>query len=136
MLFSMKELLKWFGVTHFEIFMQLIAWLIFSVLFVLKMDHIMDDSLSWWTIYACLFVCDAFTCYFNVIVYIRQFMEAKYKIAFLRATWSFTQIALLFTAKLLLCYKLEQQKQVSNFEIISPMFIYLVMLLIRACQLH
>lgn len=139
MIFSMKELIRWFGVTTFEIYMQLIAFFIFSILLTLKIDHFIE-SFSWWTIFSPLFITDSLAAYFCTIVFIRQYQEGKYKLAFFRAIWSFNQILLLCLAKLLVCLKLEEppKSDQQKFEVTSLTSIYvlLILLLIRACQLH
>jgi hypothetical protein len=136
MLFTWKEIIKWFGVTLFEIFMILTSVLLYSILFVIKMDGLLSNSFSWWTIHSPLFVCDSLLAYFCAIVFIRQYQEGKYKVALFRAVWSFNQILLLFLSKLLLCFKLEGQKNMTHSEVLSPLFILLILLLIRACRLH
>jgi hypothetical protein len=136
MLFTWKEIIKWFGVTLFEIFMILASLLFYSILFALKMDGLLSNLFSWWTIHSPLFVCDSLLAYFCAIVFIRQYQEGKYKVALFRAVWSFNQILLLFLSKLLLCFKLEGQKNMTHSEVLSPLFILLILLLIRACRLH
>ncbi|XP_054156645.1 transmembrane protein 203-like [Oppia nitens] len=138
MILTFDEIIKWFGVTAFEILMILVSLAIYTVLMTLKVDNIFGsgDWMSWWTVHSPLFVCDALLCYFCIIVFIRQYLEAKYKIAVFRAVWSFNQILLMFLAQLLLCFKLEGQKNLTNSEVLSPIFILLILLLIRACRLH
>ncbi|CAG2183377.1 unnamed protein product, partial [Oppiella nova] len=108
MILSFDEITKWFGVTLFEIFMVLVSLLIYSILLVLKIDTSLGDEwLCWWSVHSPLFVCDALLSYFCIIVFIRQYLDGKYKMALFRAVWSVNQILLLFLSKLLLCFKLE-----------------------------
>ena len=137
MILTFHEIIKWFGITLFEIHMVLVSLLFYSLLLMLKVDAIIGDQwLSWWSVHSPLFVCDALLSYFCVIVFIRQYIDGKYKMALFRAVWSFNQILLLFLAKLLLCFKLEGQKHMTHSEVLSPIFILLILLLIRACRLH
>ena len=133
-MFRLKEVLRWFGVTVFEILMFCIAMTLFSVLLTLKLaGHL--DSASWYIVHAPLFVADALVAYFCLIVLIRQYLERTYRVAIFRAMWSFNQVLLIFLHKLLLCFKLEGQKGITNSEIFSPIFALLILLVIRACQL-
>ncbi|CAG2104740.1 unnamed protein product [Medioppia subpectinata] len=137
MILSFDEIIKWFGVTVFEIFMILVSILIYTILLTLKCDtELGGEWMGWWTVHSPLFMCDALLSYFCIIVFIRQYLDGKYKMALFRAVWSFNQILLLFLSKLLLCFKLEGQKHMTHSEILSPLFILLILLLIRACRLH
>lgn len=134
MIFTLKEIIRWFGVTIFEIVIILAGILIYSILLTLKLDGVLQDS-SWWSIHTPLFIADALSAYFCVIVFIRQYLEGTYKLAVFRAIWSFIQLLLLLLAKLLLCFKLDG-KSMTHSEVLSPIFFLLVLLAIRACHLH
>jgi hypothetical protein len=134
MMFRLKEVIRWFGVTVFEILMFSVALLLYSVLLTFKLSGFLT-SWSWYTIHAPLFIADALIAYFCLIVFIRQYLERTYRVAIFRSLWSFNQIMLIFLHKLLLCLKLEGQKGISNSEIFSPLFALLILLVIRACQL-
>lgn len=136
MLFSLREAGHWFGVTPFEMLMQLIAITVYSLLVALKIEGVGASSLSWWTIHIPLFVCDAFSAYYCIIILIRQHLEGAHKVALFRALWSFNQLVLLFLGKLLLCFKLDGQKHLTHSEVFSPLFFLLLLLVVRACQLH
>jgi len=134
-MFRLKEVIRWFGVTVFEILLFCVALTLFSFLLTFKLSGYLSET-SWYVILAPLFVADAFNGYFCLIVFIRQYIERTYRVAIFRALWSFNQIMLIFLHKLLLCFKLEgQSRQISNSEIFSPLFALLIFLVIRACQL-
>ena len=97
MFFSLRELLRWLGITVFEIWTALVCFTIFTVLLTLKVDtDFGDKSLTWWIVFSPLFVCDALNAYFCVIVFIRMYLDNAYKLALVRAIWSQFMISLLF----------------------------------------
>lgn len=130
-----KDILRWLGVTPFELCMIAVSLTAYGFLLTLKVSTSIFDGFSWWFIHSPLFVCDSFWAYFCTIVLIRQIVNQSYKTAIFRALWSFNQILLVFLFKLLLCFRLEGQKQITRSEISSPLFVLLILLIIRACQL-
>ncbi|XP_077499873.1 transmembrane protein 203 [Amblyomma americanum] len=134
-MFKLKELARWLGMTVFEMFVHLISITLFSVMVVLKLDRAFD--VSWWTVFVSLFICDGLNAYFCVIVFIRQYIEGVYKAGAFRALWSFMQLLLMFLFKLLLCLKAEGQKSGLVYsEVFAPLFILLMLVMVRACHLH
>merc|ERR1712043_9999 len=70
MFFQLRELLRWLGLTVFEIWTALVCFTIFTVLLTLRVDNIVsEDSLNWWIVFSPLFVCDALNAYFCVFVF-------------------------------------------------------------------
>ena len=51
MFLTLNELLRWLGLTAFEIFVALVCFLIFTVLLTLKVEGLIDST-SWWTVNA------------------------------------------------------------------------------------
>lgn len=133
-MFRLKEILRWFGVTVFEILLFCVALTLYSFLLAFKLAGFMPNT-TWYIVHSPLFVADALIAYFCLIVFIRQYLERTYRVAVFRALWSFNQVMLIFLHKLLLCFKLEGQKGITNSEIFSPIFALLILLVIRACQL-
>uniref|UniRef100_T1J7M0 Transmembrane protein 203 n=1 Tax=Strigamia maritima TaxID=126957 RepID=T1J7M0_STRMM len=129
MLFTLKELVKWLGLTAFEIGVTLFSVTIFAVLTVLKYER--GINVNWWTVFVPLFTCDGLNCYFCIIVFIRMYLEGIYKNAAFRAIWSFSIIVLLFVLKLLICQKLEGIHTLSYSEAMTPfcIFLYIVLML-------
>lgn len=153
MFFQLSELLRWLGLTVFEIWVALVCFTAFTVLLTLKVevwtyqpseslrgDDILEQAstVSWWVIFAPLFISDALNAYFCVIVFIRMYLEGSYKAALIRALWSLFMLALLFIFKYLLCQKLSDPDgtKLDYSEVMSPIFILLQLVMIRACQLH
>lgn len=134
MIFTLRELVRWLGLTMIEILLNLLAITVFSVMATLKLEN--QVAMSWWTAFIPLFICDGLNVYFCVIVFIRQHLEGMYKAAALRSSWSFIQLLLVFLFKLLLCLKLEGQKNLVYSEVLSPLFILLMLIMVRACQLN
>jgi len=133
-LLRLKELCRWMNVTPIELFLLLTATLIFSFLTALKLDEVIE--LSWWTLFSLYFVADGMLCYFSVIVFIRQFFRGRYKIAAVRALWSFAQLLSIFALKQLLCSKLDSHKQLTFSEVFTPLYGLLMVLMVRACQIR
>lgn len=133
MIFTLRELVRWLGLTMIEILINVATILAFSVMVTLKLEN--QVSMSWWTACIPLFISDAFNAYFCVIIFIRQHIEGMYKAAALRSSWSFIHLLLVFLFKLLLCLKLEGQKNLAYSEVLSPLFILLMLIMVRACQL-
>ena len=151
MFFQLSELLRWLGLTVFEIWVALVCFTAFTVLLTLKVEvwtYQPSDSLpgddiseqqstvSWWVVFSPLFISDALNAYFCVIVFIRMYLEGSYKAALIRALWSLFMLALLFIFKYLLCQKLSDGTKLDYSEVMSPIFILLQLVMIRACQLH
>ena len=100
MLFRQKELLRWLGVSVFEIWVWLLSLTIFSVLLVLKVriknswkcscicffshfktttfqveEQLLPSETSWFIVFSPLFICDGLNAYFCIIVFIRQYLD-------------------------------------------------------------
>jgi hypothetical protein len=64
-------------------------------------------------------------------------LEGLYKVAMLRATWSFFVLMMLFLFKFLLCQKLSGQGNSNEYSgVLAPIFILLQLIMVRACQMH
>jgi len=160
MFFQLSELLRWLGLTVFEIWTALVCFTAFTVLLTLKVEFwnsastenfgdlsksdtlvyssVEYSTVSWWVVFSPLFISDALNAYFCVIVFIRMYLEGSYKAALIRALWSLFMLALLFIFKYLLCQKLSDPAgtKLDYSEVMSPIFILLQLVMIRACQLH
>jgi len=135
MLFRQEELLRWLGVSVFEIWIWLVCLTVFSVLLVLKIEgFLLPATTSWFLVFSPLFICDGLNAYFCIIVFIRQYLESQLKTALIRAIWSLFVIGLLFVFKFLLCNKLENVSKLDYSEVMSPVFILLQLVMIRACH--
>ena len=85
MFFQLKELLRWLGLTVFEIWVGLLFFTVFTVLLTLKVENVVDSkTLTWWHVFSPLFISDALNSYFCVIVFIRMYLEGQYKSALIR----------------------------------------------------
>lgn len=174
MFFQLRELLRWLGLTVFEILVALVCFTVFTVLLTLKVEggSLFASSdlsgpagpqtwLTWWTVFAPLFVNDALNSYFCIIVFFRMYLEVpgrrrdlsgiadslgltlsisplqgSYKAAFVRVLWSLIMLSLLLIFKYLLCQKLGGDTSLEYSEVMSPVFILLQLVMIRACQLQ
>lgn len=139
MLFSLRELVQWLGFAPFELLLQALALLAASVLLVLKVDGgaAAAAGLSWWGVFAPFFAADGLSTYFTAIVSIRLFQDGEKRLAVLRLFWILTLLSLKFVFEMLLCQKLgEQSHELWYGLIMSPVFILLQLLMIRACRVN
>ncbi|XP_048876429.1 transmembrane protein 203 [Brienomyrus brachyistius] len=138
MLFSLRELVQWLGFATFELFLHLGALLIFSVLVAVRAD-MFSSGMSWWLVFVPLFTADGLSTYFTAIVSIRLHQEGERRLAVLRLLWVLTVLSLKLVCEVLLCQKLADQDQAPNLWfglIVSPLFILLQLLMIRACRVN
>ncbi|XP_076237095.1 transmembrane protein 203 [Calliopsis andreniformis] len=137
MIFSLRELVHWLGLTSFEIWINLVSLTIFTVLLALKLD---DDyflgNTGWWIVFSPLFVADGLNTYFCAIIFIRMRMAGMIKVAIPRAVWSLMLLLLIFVFKYFLCKKLSGQSTLEYSEVFSPIILLLQLIAIRACHLH
>lgn len=129
-----KFILSWLGISAFESLMIASFLLIYLLVLTIRLTTDLLSQTSWWLIHSPLFICDACWAYFGIIVLIRQLLCHRSRAAVYRALWSNNQILLLFLFKLLLCFRLEGQKQITHSEILSPLAVLSILLIVRACQ--
>lgn len=134
MFFTLQELVRWLRMTAFELWLHVVAVLVFSVLAVLKHEGAL--AASWWIVFVPLFTCDGLSAYFCVIVLIRQYMEHDLKVASVRFLTSGLSLVLLFLFKLLLCQRLSAVRDISVSEVMGPLFVLLQIVMVRACRVH
>lgn len=135
MFFTIEEIVRWLGLTVFEIWINLISILIFSIIFAVKFDpDIGVYNNNWWMIFFPLYAGDALNAYFCIITFIRMLLEATLKFSILRVSWSATFLFLIFLFKFLLCKKLLGQSSLDYSEVFAPLYILLQLIAIRACQ--
>ncbi|XP_065349152.1 transmembrane protein 203 [Cloeon dipterum] len=135
MIFSLKEITLWLGITLFEIWIGLLSLLVFVILLGLRSEEYLTGT-SWWLIFMPLFMADGLNAYFCIIVLIRMYLEGLYKTALFRASWSFALLSLVFVFQFLLCRKLAMANTFEYTEIMSPLFIVLQLIAVRACQIN
>ncbi|XP_066140113.1 transmembrane protein 203 [Euwallacea fornicatus] len=134
MFFSLEEMVKWLGLTIFEMWITLISILAFTITLVSKFDPDVEvSSNNWWLIFAPLFIGDALNAYFCVILFIRMLMETTLKLCTLKLIWSVMFQTLLFVFKFLLCKKLLGQISLDYSEVFAPVYILLQLIAVRAC---
>ena len=79
-MFTINEIVLWTGLTIFEIFTNLVALLIFSILLTLRLSqYIPANALSWFGIFSPLFCADLCNAYFCIIVAIRMHLVGNAK---------------------------------------------------------
>jgi len=141
MLFALQELVRWLGLTIFEMLVHLVALLVFTIFLSLRLDEIAfasttPGSYDIWIVFSPLFIADALCTYFNIIVFIRLYIESHVKEAIARTIWSSALLFVWSLFKVLLCRRLSGLSNLEYSEIMSPIFLVLQLIAIRACQLH
>lgn len=137
-MFKLTELVRWLGLTEFEILTNLIGTLVFSVILSLKIDgQIVEEQLDWFGIFSPLFCTDICNAYFCAIVGTRMYLDSDYinRKALNRFLWSTKFLVLTAVFKYLLCLKLSGQIGLEFSEVFSPIFVLLQLIAVRACQL-
>lgn len=136
-MFKLSELVRWLGLTEFEIFINLSTLLIFSIVLAMKIaGHIIDQHVDWFGVFLPLFAGDILNGYFCVIVGIRMYLDNDNKRKALhRWLWSAKVIVLTAVFKFLLCLKLSGAPNLDYSEVFAPIFVLLQLIAVRACQL-
>jgi len=135
MYFTVEEMVKWLGLTVFEIWINLISLFVFTIVLVFKVDSDIEIyTNNWWLIFSPLFIGDALNAYFCIIVFIRMIMETTLKFCVIKLCWSVLFLALIFVFKFLLCKKLLNQITLDYSEVFAPVYILLQLIAVRACQ--
>ncbi len=134
-LLKLSELVKWFGLTVFEIWMQTVAVLLFTVLLTVKVE-LAGNTMSWWAVFSPLLGVCGLQAYFVLIVLVRHFLEeGSIRAPLSRALVSCIGVTLIATFEVLLCWCLEGLNQ--SFGIVFiPVFLLMGLLLVKACTLH
>ena len=140
MLFMIEELSPWLGVSRFELLVQTVALLVFSVMLTVRLERYdsstigsLSESDIWW-IFSPLFVANVINAYFCLIVFIRTCLERTFKVAAVRAMWSATVIVILMLFEFLLCHRLIGEIKLKLSQVLSPLLLLLQLLAVRACQ--
>ncbi|EDW66081.1 transmembrane protein 203 [Drosophila novamexicana] len=140
-MFKLSELVRWLGLTEFEILVNLCGLLVFTITLVFKIsgtfNNIMPELMcDWFSIFSPLFFIDICNAYFCVIVGIRMYLDSDNKRKALhRFMWSTYFLVLIAIFKYLLCLKLSGKTGLEYSEVFSPIFVLLQLVAVRACQL-
>ena len=132
MLFSLKELSRWLGISPFEMWMHLLCTTVFSILVPLKVEGLLSESATWWQVFSPLFISDALSGYFTIIVFVRLYSH-RITLAVSRSLWNAVILLLFFIFKLLVCLRLEEISEFSYPAAMAPLFTALGLLAIRGC---
>jgi len=132
--FKWKELTAWLGLTLFEIWIHLVAFTIFLALLAMKLEDAFPYS--WSVVLTPLFVGDGLNMYFRAIIWIRCYIEGQYKQAVMRICYNLVALSLMIGFKYLLCKKLSGLTDLEYSEVMSPVFVLLQLIAIRACQFN
>lgn len=152
--FKMIEISRWLGISPFEILINLISLLVFSVFLTLTVDGYFDfflvkhsapnitdhhnendglkSSIDWFSLFSILFCADVLNAYFCFIVILRLYlanMQCVHKLF-----WTLNFIILTGLFKYLIALKLTGSS-IEVTEICSPIFVLLQLFALRACQI-
>lgn len=136
-MFKLNELVRWLGLSEFEIFTNLVALFIFTIVFALHMaNHFLGESHQWFLVFIPLYCGDVCNSYFSIIVGIRMYLDNDNKRKSLhRLLWSIKVLVLTGVFKYLLCLKLTGAQNLDFSEVFAPIFVLLQLIAVRACQL-
>lgn len=136
-MFKLSELVRWLGISEFEIFTNLVTLLIFSIILSLRIaGHLTEESADWFVVFSPLFCGDVCNSYFSIIVGIRMYLNNDNKRKSLqRLLWSVKVLVLTGVFKYLLCLKLSSAQNLEYSEVFAPIFVLLQLIAVRACQL-
>lgn len=132
MILTLKEVISWLGLSIFEIWLHVVSIFVFSVLLAVKLEN--NNFMTWWTVFIPLFACEGCVAYFSAIVFIRLFLSGNRRLAGTRTLWSSVIVILLVTYKVTLCQRFERVRETDYVILHVPLFIFLKVLAIRACQ--
>lgn len=134
MFLTLEEVIKWIGISLFEIWLHLTCILVFTVLVVLRLEQ--TTTTSWWNVFIPLFLADGLDAYFCLVVFIRTWKSGNSRAAWLRLISSVQMLVCLFVSEFLFCKKLTNVTSISYSETFAAIFIALQLLMVRACQTH
>lgn len=152
--FKMIEISRWLGISPFEILINLISLLVFSIFLTLTVDGYFDfflvkhsapnitdqhhdneglkSAIDWFSLFSILFCADVLNAYFCFIVILRLYlanMQCVHKLF-----WTLNFIILTGLFKYLIALKLTGSS-IEVTEICSPIFVLLQLFALRACQI-
>uniref|UniRef100_U5ENS7 Putative conserved plasma membrane protein n=1 Tax=Corethrella appendiculata TaxID=1370023 RepID=U5ENS7_9DIPT len=135
--FKLVDIVKWLGLTQFEIFINFIGFFIFSIILAIKFALQQQTPITqseWLIIFAPLFISDICNAYFCTIVGIRMYLSHKHKQAVHKCSWSTQFLVLTSIFKYLVYLKLSAQTGLEYSEVFSPIFVLLQLIAVKACQ--
>ncbi|VDM38023.1 unnamed protein product [Toxocara canis] len=138
---SIAELIRWTNVTVFEIWLHCVGMLLFSILLTIKLE--LYSTISYWHVFAPLFIASAFNGYFLFIVFIRTVVDGRdCKAPFLKYAFSWSRLVMLGVFETLLCYKMngdledgQVAVQSSYGVVFLPLWVLMAALCFQACRL-
>lgn len=153
----MIEISRWLSITPFEILVQLIALLCFSVLLTITIDGGLEIMMSppqpnvdlsqrfcinsqsgekvcidYFKLFSVLFCADIINTYFCFIMILRMYLA--HQTAIHKIFWSLNFILLTGLFKYLIALKLNGTKNLEWMEVSSPLFVLLQLFALKACQ--
>lgn len=154
--FKMIEISRWIGITPFEILINLVSFLIFTVFLTLTVDGYIDvfiiqqhpnnvtdhdvylegfqkpPSIDYFKLFSVLFCADIMNAYFCFIVILRMYLQNLQSSH--RLFWTLNFILLTSLFKYLIALKLSGNN-LEWTEVCSPVFVLLQLFALRACQI-
>lgn len=135
-LMNLKTLRTWLLMHEFEMFINLIGTLVFSVLLCIKYDFNTDNAnFKWIYVFIPLFLIDSLQVYFNLIVFLRLYKEYELKRALIRFIFTLSILLLKFLFKILLYLSVNGDISIKFGYITLPIFLLLTIFLFKSCTL-
>lgn len=133
---TLQEMVRWLGVSLFEIWLQCAAIFVFSILLTIRIET--GFAISWWWIFSPLFIACSMQGYFTIIAFIRQYFEEEtFKIAASRALLVGMMVSLQVTFEVLLCLTASGEKPQEGYALtFCPIYVVMSILVVKACLLY
>lgn len=139
---SLKTVCKWLAMTEFEILLNLLGMLVFTLMLALKLDNF-AQQLDWFYVFMPLFLADLFQANFITIVFIRQVLDNQTKSGIFRLVTSGILLGARFIFKWSILLVLSNMSSTSSPPPASfrlqfagiPIFVHLGSLILRSCGL-
>ena len=134
-LIKIKSVCRWLVMTEFELFMNFIGIVLFTILLSIKMDSVNSD-LDWFKVFLPLFVVDLLQANFCSILFIRQMLSSQKKMAICRLVMSGFLLFARFMFKFLIYQLVSKSSYLFKFQLAAiPIYFHLVILMFKTCGL-
>lgn len=140
-LLSLKTVCKWLSMTEFEVLLNLLGMLTFTLLLALKLDYFYQQ-ITWFYVFLPLFLADLFQANFISIVFIRQVLDNQTKNGVFRLVTSAILLGARFIFKCSIFYILKNMTSNAyspptlRLQFLGiPIFFHLGFIMLRSCGL-
>ena len=129
----LQELCSWLGLTFFEIWINVLCFIVFTVLVTIKLHF--PWTMKWSRVFIPFFTATALTLYLTIIICVRAlfYKKAFCKTIIFKLLSTLSLFSLVFLLYYLTCTKLSEEADLSYQLIFIPVYFIFAILMIRAC---